>query len=74
MYGITHYGKLFSDELTNWIIHEAGFNHSPCQMSIYNNDEPYGSKLVMLYYADECVYWYTSEELGKCFVVTLGKR
>ena len=28
----------------------------------------------MLSYVDECVYWYTSEELGKWFVVTLGNR
>ena len=28
----------------------------------------------MLYYVDDCLYWYTSEELGKWFVDTLGKR
>ena len=27
----------------------------------------------MLYYFDECIYWYTSEELGKWFVDVLGK-
>ena len=27
-----------------------------------------------LYYVDECVYWYTSEALGKLFVGTPGKR
>ena len=31
------------------------------------------SKLVVLSYVDDCVYWYTSEELGKWFVDTLGK-
>ena len=25
----------------------------------------------MLYYVDNCIYWYTSEELGKWFVDTL---
>ena len=27
----------------------------------------------VLYYVDDCVYWYTSEALGKWFVDTLGK-
>ena len=25
-------------------------------------------------YVDDCVYWYTNEDLGKWFVNTLGKR
>ena len=28
----------------------------------------------MLSYVDDFVYWYTSEEIGKRFVDTLGKR
>ena len=28
----------------------------------------------ILSYADDCVYWYISEALGKWFVDTLGKR
>ena len=28
MYGITSFGNSFSDELTNWMIDEACFNHS----------------------------------------------
>ena len=32
-----------------------------------------GSKVVVLYSVDGCVYWYTYEELGKWFVDTLGK-
>ena len=31
-------------------------------------------KFVVLSYVDDCVYWYTNEDLGKCFVDTLGKR
>ena len=42
-------------------------------MSIYYNFAPDGSKIVVLSYADDCVYWYTSEALGKWFVDTLGK-
>ena len=42
-------------------------------MSIYYNYAPYGTKIVVLYYVDDCVYWYTSEALGKWFVDTLGK-
>ena len=33
-------------------------------MSIYYKYAPDGSMLVVLYYVDDCVYWYTSEELG----------
>ena len=33
-----------------------------------------GSKLVLLSYVNEFLYWYTSEELGKCFLGTLLKR
>ena len=35
---------------------------------------PDGSKIVVLSYVDDCVYWYTNEDLGKHFVDTLGKR
>ena len=30
MYGMTNDGKLFSDELTNWLIDEVGFKQSQC--------------------------------------------
>ena len=42
-------------------------------MYIYYKDAPYGPKIVVLSYVDECVYWYTSEALGKWIVDTLGK-
>ena len=57
MYVITNYGKLFADELTEWLL-EAGFIQSQCQMSIYYKYAPDGSKIVVLYYVDYCVYWY----------------
>ena len=65
MYGITNSGKLFSDELTNWLIDEAGFNQSKCQMYVYYKYAPDGSNLVVLSHVDDCVYLYISEELGK---------
>ena len=40
MYGILNYGKMFSDELTNWLIDEAGFKHSQCIMYIYYKYAP----------------------------------
>ena len=43
-------------------------------MSIYYKYAPYGPKIVILSYVDDCVYWYTSEALGKCFVDILGRR
>ena len=42
-------------------------------MSIYYKYAPYGSKSVVLYYVDDCVYWYTNEDIGKWFVDTLEK-
>ena len=41
-------------------------------MSIYYKYVPNGSKIVVLSYVDDCVYWYTNEDLGKWFVDTLG--
>ena len=35
---------------------------------------PDGSKIVVLSYVDDCVYWYINEDIGKLFVGTLGKR
>ena len=69
---MTNSGKLFADELTEWLL-EAGFIKSKCQMSIYYKYAPYGSKIVVLSYVDDCVYWYTNEDIGKWFVDTLGK-
>ena len=57
MYEITNYGKMFADELTEWLIKE-GFVHSQCHMSIYYKYATYGSKIVVLSYVDDFVYWY----------------
>ena len=73
MYGMTNSGKLFADDLTEWLVKE-GFVHSQCKISIYYKYVPDGSKIVVLSYVDDCVYWYTNEDLGKWFVDTLGKR
>ena len=67
MYGMTNSGKLFAHELTEWLI-EEGFMQSKCQMSIYYKYAPYGSNIVVLSYVDDCVYWYTNEDIGKWFV------
>ena len=42
-------------------------------MSIYYKYAPDGSKIVVLYYVGDFVYWYINEDLGKWFVDTLGK-
>ena len=44
MYGMTNYGKLFADKLTEWLL-EAGFIKSQCQMYIYYKYAPDGKKL-----------------------------
>ena len=64
MYGMTNSGKLFADDLTEWLL-EAGFIQSKCQISMYYKYTPYGSKIVFLSYVYDCVYWYTYEDLGK---------
>ena len=73
MYGMTNCGKLFSYELTEWLI-DTGFIKYKCKMSIYYKYEPDGTKIVFLSYDDECVYCYTYEAIGKWFVDTLGNR
>ena len=73
IYGMTNYGKLFADKLTELLL-EAGFIQSKCQMFIYYNYEPDGSKIVVLSYVDDYVYCYTNEDIGKWFVDTLGNR
>ena len=55
MYGMTNYRKVFDDKLTEWLL-EAGFIRSKCQIYIYYKYAPDGSKMVVLYYVDECVY------------------
>ena len=57
MYGMTNSGKIFANDLTEWLL-EAGFIQSQCQMSIYYKYAPDGSKIVVLSYVDDCVYWY----------------
>ena len=43
-------------------------------MSIYYKYAPDGSEIFVLSYVDDCVYWYTNEDLGKWFVDTLVNR
>ena len=73
MYGMTKYGKLFADELTEWLI-EACFIQSKYHLYINHKYAPDGTFVFVLSYVDDCVYWYTSEALGKWFVYNQGKR
>ena len=68
---MNNYGKLFSDEFTEWLL-EVGFIKSKCQMSIYYKYAPYGKRIFVLSYVDYCVYWYDYEALGKWFMDNLG--
>ena len=63
MYGMTNSGKLFADKLTLWLL-EAGFIQSQFKMSIYYKYAPDGSRIFVLSYVDDCVYWYTNEDIG----------
>ena len=73
MYDMTNSGKLLAEELTEWLL-ESVFIQSQCQMYIYYKYAPNGSKIVVLSYIDDFVYWYTNEDIGKCFVDNLVKR
>ena len=73
MYVMTNSGKLFAYEFIECLI-ESGFIQSQYQMSIYYKYAPDRSRIVVLSYVYDCVYWYTNEDLGKWFVDTLGKR
>ena len=55
MYGMTNYGKLFYDDLTEWLL-EAGFIQSQCHMSIYYKYAPDDTKIVVLSFFNDCVY------------------
>ena len=70
---MNHSVNVFSSELTICLIDESGFKQSQCQIYINHKYTPDGYKLVVLCYVDECVYWYTYEEIGKCFVDTFEK-
>ena len=63
IYGMTNSGKLFADELTEWLL-EAGFIQYQRHMSLYYKYAPDGTKVVVLSYVDDCFYLYTSEALG----------
>ena len=47
MYGMTNSGKLFSDELTEWLLDE-GFIQYQYHMSIYYKYAPDGSEICCL--------------------------
>ena len=53
--------NIFFDELNNDLIDEAGFKKSQFQMYIYHKYAPDGSKLVVLSYVKDCLYWYIYE-------------
>ena len=73
MYVMTNSGKLFTDELKEWLLQAISIQ-SQCEMSLYYKYAPDGYKIVVLSYVDVCFYWYKNEDLVKWFVDTLGKR
>ena len=42
-------------------------------MNIYYKCAPDGTKKLVLSYVYDCGYWYTSEDIVKCFMGNLGK-
>ena len=65
MYGMINSGKLFADDLTEWLLEEAFIKYQ-CQMSINYKYAP-DEKTFVLSYVDDCVYWFNSKSLGKWF-------
>ena len=76
MYGMTNTGKMFVDDITitNSLMNVSVLQQSQYKMYIHYKHAPDGSELVELSYDDDCVFWYTYQELRKWFVDTLGKR
>ena len=72
MYLMNNSEELFANELTEWLL-EASLIQSQFHMSIYYKYALDVTKIVVLSYIDDCVYWYTSELLRIRFVDTLGK-
>ena len=70
VYGITDYGKVFADDLTEWLL-ESGLIQYQCQMSICYNSSPDGKILFLKSYVDDCVYQYTYKDLRNWFVDNL---
>ena len=64
--------KLFYDGISNSLMYVAGLKQSHLQMSIHYKYTPDVFKLLVLSYVDDCVFWYTSEELRYWFLDTLG--
>ena len=52
---MTNSGKLFSDELIEWLL-AASFIQYYYHMSIYFEYAPYGTKIVVLSRINDCVY------------------
>ena len=71
MYGMTNSRKLFSDELTQWLI-EKGFIQSQFQMSIYYKYAPDGGKLLSYLMVMTAYIGIILKPLGKWFVDTIG--
>ena len=55
IYVMTNSVKVFSDELTEWLL-EAGLIQYQYNMSIYYKYAIYGTKIVVLSYVDDCIY------------------
>ena len=72
MYGMTNSVKLFSDEFIEWLI-EEGFIKYQFHMSIYYKYAPDGTNFI-LFYVDNCTYWYNYEAIVKWFLDALGER
>ena len=70
MYGMTTSGKLFADELEDWLL-ESGFLQYQCQISIHYKYAPTGTKNIPLSYVNDCVYRYSSDGPGKWFLDAL---
>ena len=73
MYGMNKCGKLFADDLIEFLL-QADFIQYQCQMYIYYKYTLDVIKIVVLYYDDDCVYVYISEAIGKWFVDAIGER
>ena len=59
LYVMTNYGKIFADDIANFLIDVSGFKKLQFKMSVYYKYATDGYKIVELSYVDDCVFCYS---------------
>ena len=76
MYGTTYSGKMWYEELNDWLIHPdgGGFRCSSVEPCLYIKTYPDGSILKFLNYVDDGLFFCTDEDKENEFIMKLKAR